>query len=252
MKVSIVILNYNYPEIIDVCLHTLAQTEGVEYETIVVDNASEPAVVEILRRYKDEGLIDKLILEGVNHYFSGGNNIGVRNADPSSEYVLLLNSDVAFLRPDWLTKQIAWMENTAEYWPSVWGLHPTQPKDHVRDIVSMGWSFDLDVEPCHARPEGFCCLIRKTVWRDMSTDIPWKGGFEEMMANAIRNGAKCGVLSQYNNYLVHAEGGSSEQEKHIKVFNKRQPNIKEWFADLYIETLDFTLGPDEHQSYLWW
>ena len=48
--VSIVILNYNHPEVINICLTTLATTQGyLKYEVVVVDNGStEPGTLEAL------------------------------------------------------------------------------------------------------------------------------------------------------------------------------------------------------------
>jgi glycosyltransferase involved in cell wall biosynthesis len=249
-RVSIIILNYNSPEIIDVCLRTLPITTGVDYEVVVVDNGSEPNVVDELRSHQAAGRITTLVCEPENHFFSEGNNIGVRHSNSASEYILLLNSDVGFLREDWLIKQIAWMEGTVTYKPSIWGAHPTRPSVGPRDIVSIGWSHDASVEPSHARPEGWCCMIRRSLWRDMSPDLPWHGGFEEMIGSVIRDGAKCGVLSQYAKYLIHREGGSGQSM--IGPVNRRQPNMATFFGGLDIETLDFTLGPTEHDSYLSW
>src|SRR5580698_596040 len=87
VKVSIVILNYFHPEVIEICLRTLKQTitpEGLEYEVIVVDNGSDPSTVKELSEFKSIGWIDKLILNPVNRYFAGGNNDGVRAADPDT------------------------------------------------------------------------------------------------------------------------------------------------------------------------
>lgn len=247
--VSIVILNYNHPEVIEVCLRTLALTGGVDYEVVVVDNGSAPDVVQQLELLQAEGLITTLVAEPVNHLFSEGNNIGVRWSDPDSEYVLLLNSDVAFLREDWLVKLLRWMDGTIVYRPSVWGFKPTQPDPGPRDIVSAGFAWDPAVLPSQCRPEGFCCLIRRAVWRDMSADFPWHYGFEEMIAGAVRGGAKAGVLSQYPPYLVHREGGSGVG---ADIVQHRTPDIPGWFAGLRIETLDFSFGPDEHDTYLTW
>lgn len=253
-RVSIVILNYNHPEIIDVCLRSLQITEGVAYEVIVVDNGSEPESVAALQKHWTEGRIDRLVLEPVNHYFSEGNNIGVRNIHDMAEYILLLNSDVGFLRPDWLVKQIAWMEGEIEATPTIWGLLPTHPEPGPYDIISIGWSHDANIEG-HARPEGWCCLIRKEWWRDLSPDLPFHGGFEEAVASAGREGAKIGVLFNYAPYLVHKEGGSGKANV---IENARAPEFEGWFRGVKIETLDFTLdcpdcpGPIEHLSYMEW
>lgn len=248
--VSIVILNFNHPEIIDICLHTLAITKGVDYEVVVVDNAStHPESLPKLRQYRDEGLITTLVENSANAMFSEGNNIGVRNSNPASEYILLLNSDVGFLRPDWLTQLVGWMEGTTKSWPSVWGLAPTIPSEGPRDIVSAGWSHDANIQG-NVRPEGWCCMLRRKVWREISPDFPHHFGFEEMIAAVVRDGAKCGVLFNYAPYMVHREQGSGLTPG--GVINTRQPDMAGWFSGLTIESLDFTLGPNEHDTYMCW
>lgn len=249
-RVSIVILNYNHPETINICLRSLTLTEGIDYEVVVVDNGSRPEVVEELRQHQAEGRIDTLVAEPVNHMFSEGNNVGMRNSNPNSEYILLLNSDIGILKSDWLKKIVQWADGTIEYWPSIWGLKPNKPSPGPKDIVSAGFSHDASVLPSNVRPEGFCCLISRSVWVDLSPDLPWHGGFEEAVATAVRNGATCGVLSQYPPYFVHREGASGTEK--IQPVNKREPDIAGWFRGLNIETLDFHFGPDEHSSYLSW
>lgn len=247
--VSIVILNYNHPEIIDICLRTLPITDEIPYEVVVVDNGSEPETVEALKQHKEEGRINKLVLEPVNHFFSEGNNIGVRHTNSFSKYILLLNSDVAFRRPDWLKKQVGWMEGTTKSWPTVWGvLSPTYPEPGTRDIVSIGWSHDANIDG-NARPEGWCCMIRRSWWRDLSPDLPFHGGFEEAIAQSIREGARAGVLCMYGEYLVHREGGSGKANV---IQNRREPDFAAWFSGLKIETLDFRLGENEHDTYMEW
>lgn len=249
MKTSIVILSYYHPEIIEICLRTLQITEG-DYEVIVVDNGSDSETIIKLKGFEQEGLIDKLVSSATNLMFSAGNNLGVSWADPESEYILLLNSDVAFMRPDWLQKQIAWMEGTMVPEETVWNLHPTINRPGKRDVVSIGWSHDPSVVPANARPEGWCCMYRKSVWQDMSEDFPWYYGFEEQIGKIGHAGGRIGVLWNYSTYLTHAEQGSGTAKEPI--LNKRTPDIGTWMSGCDIETLDFTLGPNEHQSYLKW
>jgi hypothetical protein len=74
-----------------------------------------------------------------------------------------------------------------------------------------------------------------------------------MIANAIRAGAKAGSLCQYSKYITHHEGGSEGAKIAHLIVNKRQPDEVAWFRGVTSpETLDFTLGPDEHQSYMEW
>lgn len=249
-RVSIVILNYNHPEIINICLRSLEQTEGVSYETVVVDNGSEPHVVESLREHLAEGRITKLVENPVNSFFSEGNNIGVRHSDPESEYILLLNSDVAVIRPDWLTKLVGWAEGTTESRPSIWGLKAVDPEPGPFDIISFGWSYDLNIEG-NVRPEGWCLLWRREHFVELSADLPFHGGIEEALATSIRNGAKCGCCFNYAPFMVHREQGSGLTPAGL-IVNRRQPDMAGWFAGLKIYPLDFQLGPDEHSTYRDW
>lgn len=248
--VSIVIVNYNNPEVISTCLSTLQQTRGVSFEVVVVDNASTPDVVDLLVDMKSKQMIDSLVLSPINNYFSEGNNIGVRSSNPESKYILMLNSDVAIIHPDWLTKLVGWMEGTTPYKPSVWGFQPSEPRPGPRDAVSYGWSHDVNVVPGNARPEGWCFMIRREFWQDMSPDFPWHYGFEEMVGKVARAGARIGVLFNYAPYVIHREGGSGKS--HMAFVATRQPDLDAWLSGVDIETIDFKLGPQEHSSYLDW
>ena len=88
---SIIILNWNVVELLDVCLRSLPAALGHwarRAEVIVVDNASTDGSVEMLRRdFPDV----RLIRLARNLGFSGGNNAGIRAS--SGKYLLLLNPD---------------------------------------------------------------------------------------------------------------------------------------------------------------
>ncbi len=247
--VSIVILNWQHPEIIDVCLRQLRITEGVDFEVVVVDNGSDPEVVDQLREHHRLGRIDTLVPLEANRFFAGGNNVGVLASDPTSPYLLCMNSDVAVIRPDWLTKLLAWIEGRAEYRPTVWGSKPTRVRPGPLDILSAGWSHDVSVQPSMARPEGWCLMVRREWWRDFDEAFPWHFGMEHSIAESIRAGARCGVLFNYSPYMIHREGASGGAAGFT---NDGAPDMAGWFAGLRIETLDFTLGGDEHSSYLEW
>jgi GT2 family glycosyltransferase len=173
-KVSIVVLTHNHPAVFSRLYESLVMTEGVPYEVVNVDNGSDDELSRaVLWTFLQRGIITKLVLEPVNHFFSEGNNIGVRNSNPASEYILLLNSDCEVQRPDWLSKMVEWMEGVPKtLQPYTWCTSPTVPSPGPRDIVSIGWSASNDVPGppgwhCGARPEGWCCMIRRTVWRDI-------------------------------------------------------------------------------------
>lgn len=93
MDVSIIIVNYNTTDLLLDCLRSIYEfTKGIEYEVIVVDNASEN---------NPSGQINalypniKLILNNENVGFGQANNIGAKNA--VGKYLFLLNSDTVLL-----------------------------------------------------------------------------------------------------------------------------------------------------------
>jgi len=252
-QVSVIVLNCNYPHNITRLLPSLQKTSGVSYETVVVDNGSTPDVVALLQHYQEQGFMDKLVLNPVNHYFSEGNNIGVRNSNPNSEFILLLNNDTEIVDGIWLHRMVEWAEGIPKTLLAyTWSDHPTCPKDERRGIVSIDWQYNMNV-PGYVAPEGWCCLIRREAWREMSPDFPFLYGILEMLASIVRDGHPCGVLSQYGRYIVHYHGGSHGSiPRNFGANYVRQPDQRTWWSGLSCESLDFTLGPHERQSYMEW
>ena len=96
IKLSIVILNYNTPELVYNCLKSIDGKLNCSFEIIIVDNGSESKVVEAeLKKILPNNNVKLLILEK-NLGFGSGNNAGVEAA--SGEILWLLNSDT--LVPD--------------------------------------------------------------------------------------------------------------------------------------------------------
>lgn len=89
VDVSIIIVNYKTPQLILDCLQSVhAQTTGVTFEVIIVDNASGDTSQElILHEYPTVRWFDM----GYNAGFSRANNLGIDHAQ--GRYLLLLNSD---------------------------------------------------------------------------------------------------------------------------------------------------------------
>ena len=89
MNLSIIIINYKTPELTAGCIKTVLQfTSGIDFEVIVVDNASGDGVEQLL---KSRFPTVKFIQMGYNAGFARANNEGIRQSD--GEMVLLLNSD---------------------------------------------------------------------------------------------------------------------------------------------------------------
>jgi len=90
---SIVIVSYNTCEVTRRCLESITrQTEGVEYEIIVVDNASADGSVAMIEK---EFPLVRLIRNHENRGFAAAQNAGLRQA--RGRHLLILNSDVFFI-----------------------------------------------------------------------------------------------------------------------------------------------------------
>jgi GT2 family glycosyltransferase len=102
--VSIVILTWNGRHHLDACLSAVAAQQGVDAETILVDNASSDGTVEYVRaRYP---WVRVLALDG-NYGFTGGNNAGARAA--RGRYLAFLNNDTV-PDPGWLRALVAGLD----------------------------------------------------------------------------------------------------------------------------------------------
>lgn len=109
MDLGIVILNYNTRDLLRDCLHSLAATRGVQYEIIVVDNASQDGSAEMMRTEFPE---IRLICSRENGGYAYGNNLGLREflarATPPRA-LLLLNTDTV-VPPDALCGLMHFMD----------------------------------------------------------------------------------------------------------------------------------------------
>lgn len=90
--ISIVIINYNTFSITSDCIRSIVKyTHGVDYEIILVDNASIECDPEL---FLNEFPGIKLVKSSSNLGFSKGNNLGIIHA--KGDVILLLNSDTYF------------------------------------------------------------------------------------------------------------------------------------------------------------
>ena len=88
MDVSIIIVNYNTLQITQNCIESVIEkTKGIQYEIILVDNASTDGSKEFFE--KDNRV--KYIYSEKNGGFGYGNNLGMKVA--KGKYFFLLNSD---------------------------------------------------------------------------------------------------------------------------------------------------------------
>ena len=93
LDLSIIIVSFNTRDVLLDCLTTVyAQTEGISYEVIVVDNASSDDTPDsVAEKFPDV----RLIRNGVNKGFSSANNQGI--CESTGKWIALLNPDTRLI-----------------------------------------------------------------------------------------------------------------------------------------------------------
>lgn len=93
MDLSVVILSWNTRALLRECLRSLARPQpGIEFEVLVVDNASEDDSREMVQR---EFPAVRLVVNEKNIGFGAGNNSALPHA--KGRYILFLNSDTVIV-----------------------------------------------------------------------------------------------------------------------------------------------------------
>lgn len=92
LDLSIITISFNTREILTDCIKSVIKyTKGIDYEILVVDNASTDGSLERIKELEKKYPQVKLIDAKANVGFGKANNLGAKNAQ--GEYLLLLNSD---------------------------------------------------------------------------------------------------------------------------------------------------------------
>jgi len=93
IDVSIIIISYNTKDILKQCVDSVVkQTKAIQYEIIIVDNASKDGSAEMIKTdFPDIVLIENQENKG----FAAANNQGIIKA--KGQYILFLNSDTIIL-----------------------------------------------------------------------------------------------------------------------------------------------------------
>lgn len=179
-EVTVVVVNYNGGDYLRGCLASLARQTFTNFETIVIDNASQD---ESLDRIGERPERLTIIRETTNHGFAPANNIGARLG--RGRWLALLNPD-AEAAPDWLEQML---RAAAE--------RPTHRMIACLQI-SLHDKSKLD-------GAGDCYLAYGYAWR---------GGYGHPIASAPPSGecfAPCGAAAMYPRQLFLDAGGFDER-----------------------------------------
>ncbi|SDG71404.1 glycosyltransferase family 2 protein [Microbacterium sp. 77mftsu3.1] len=202
---SILILTHNAPEYVELTIRSLRKnTQNVEFEVVVVDNASDQETVNLVTRLRDEGLIDKLQLSEVNTLFAGGNNIAASMASDDATHFLLLNSDVEVRASDWLTRLLS---------------------HHKEGAVSYGVATDP------LRLDGYCLLMDAHIYRAFPLDEghQWWWSVTKQQAAILVAGYAASGFYEHEQYVHHFGGKSGSAFLSAKGMNVGRREVYGWF-----------------------
>lgn len=235
MILSIIIVNWNTREYLRRCLHSIEKNQpAVEYEIIVIDNASPDCSADMVREEFTEVC---LIANAENRGYAVGNNQGFEVAN--GEYLLLLNPDVevkhgsidalvafANSHPDAaavgcrLVGEDGRVQRSLRSFPEPWGvlfeytkLSKLFPRSRRLASYRMTW-FDYDRETEVDQPMGSCLLLSRKVLRDIgmfAEEFPIFFNDVDWMYRARQNGWKSYFTPAAE--VLHIGGASTRQRK---------------------------------------
>lgn len=137
-KVSVIIPNYNGEKYLRGCIKSLRKQDELDFETIIIDNASQDSDYEWLAKYKE--IIFKQLDK--NYGFSPAVNVGIKMA--KGEYVLLLNNDT-IVEKDFIRQMVKVIEEDIR----IFGVSSKMIAYHNHDIMDdagdeytiLGWAY---------------------------------------------------------------------------------------------------------------
>src|SRR3989304_4541802 len=109
MKLSIIIVSWNVHAELICCIESIKKNQpSVQFETIVVDNASTDGTVEAVKGRFPEVIV---IANSDNRGFAAANNQGMKMAE--GQYVMLLNPDT-IVHPASIDKLVDFMDDNPD------------------------------------------------------------------------------------------------------------------------------------------
>jgi GT2 family glycosyltransferase len=178
-EVSVIVVSWNGREYLGPCLDALRAQRGIDFEVILVDNASTDGTSEFVRTHYP-GV--RMVELPHNLGFAGGNNAGARDA--RAPWLAFLNNDTV-PEPDWLARLHAGVRSNTHFQLAtsrIVYMHDATVVDSAGDgMYRSGGAFKRHhggrADDARASGEvfGICgaaCLIERSVFEEL-------GGFDE-------------------------------------------------------------------------
>lgn len=216
MDVSIIILNYRTRGLLKQAIKSIAlAAPELDYEILVVDNASRDGSVEMIReRYPDV----RLLALDENIGFACGNNIGIREA--RGRHILIMNPDI-MMREGALEEMYRYMETHHDV--GLLGPKLLRPDRSVQESVHR---FPVPLMPLYRRtplgrlPRARRALHRYAMRGELEGDEPREVDWMEGAALLVRKRAieEVGMLDErFFMYMEDADWARRLWEKGWKV-----------------------------------
>lgn len=205
--VTILIVSYNAPRYLWRALRSIkARTRGVVYEIVVVDNDSRwptRTIVAVAGLFK---MANRVALLDRNTLFAEGCNIAASMSARKSEYVLLLNSDTAVMRDDWLANLLSRHERGA----TAYGLVRGGPVP---------------------RADGYCLLVDRDLFLEYGLDegFQWWWSATRLQAVLLNEGYSVQAVEDHDEWLIHYGGKSGKAWKGAKGMETSPEEVRAWF-----------------------
>ena len=105
--VSISVTSYNRKELTEYCIRSILEnTPRKNFELIVVDNQSTDGAIDMLKRMRVDGVIDKYILNQKDSFLGTAINGAWKKADPRAKWLITFSND-HFVMAKWFDNFVA-------------------------------------------------------------------------------------------------------------------------------------------------
>ena len=241
-RAVVLVLTWNGAEFIRACLDALAAQQGhIEYDVLVVDNASSDDTVNIVAaEYPNVALIRNT----TNLGFAQGNNVGIQAVleestatTPAPDVIVLLNQDTT-VAPDWLAQLLAAFTQYPN--AGILGCKIYDPDGRTLQHTGGSLSFPLatpqhrgageqdhgqyDTPELFAYVTGAAMAIRRTVIEQIGgLDVGFTPAYFEDTDFCFRaRAAGFDVLYVPTATLRHAEGARSQNARHQRRYHRNR------------------------------
>lgn len=252
MDISVVIVSWNVREHLKTALKSIKEhTEGLEYEVIVVDNASHDGSAQMV---EEEFPWVKLIASNTNLGFGKANNRGAELA--TGDVIFILNDDVVFTENS-LKKVHEKVMNEKDI--GVLGYHLTNPDGSHQDSVRrypklldqliiltklhnffpnlapvkryLAQDIDYTQEQDVEQLMGACMIMRREVYEKASGfDERFFVWFEEVdLEKRIKEEQGLRVVYSPLTEMIHVKGASFGQVMSVKLQRMFNKSMRQYF-----------------------